>query len=247
MTQSKPLSDDLKNLSITSPAKIAESMAAQKQRGWPPKVLLSARDFIQLLDATLGLEVTTRTLQTYASPKLNLAPSPVKMDSHEVCYVYPDHFEWVAAVLTLRRVYHMPLTTIQALLAGFPHDQFHLIIERKLSVEDLLDLAKMMPRGFAVKDVLMAKASATMLQDLLPSSQALLLATEPGQALFDHEEQLLLARLDEMKSWVSGGRRRQFVQRESAEDFKNLAENRLIGKKISRKILARRSRARKEK
>jgi len=53
-----------------------------------------------------------------------------------------------------------------------------------------------------------------------------------------------LARLDEMKLWVSGGRRRQFVKRESAEDFKNLAENRLIGRKISRKLMSRSPRPR---
>ena len=67
---------------------------------------------------------------------------------------------------------------------------------------------------------------------------------EPGEALRQTEEGAILSRLDEMKQWVVSGRRQEFVRRESAEDFKNLAENRLIGKKISRKILARRARAR---
>ena len=50
--------------------------------------------------------------------------------------------------------------------------------------------------------------------------------------------------LNELKQWVVSGRRQEFVRRESAEDFKNLALNRLLAGKIAKKITAKRARHR---
>ena len=67
---------------------------------------------------------------------------------------------------------------------------------------------------------------------------------EPGEALRQTEESAILSRLDELKQWVVSGRRQEFVRRESAEDFKNLAVNRLLAGKIVKKITAKDARRR---
>lgn len=69
-------------------------------------------------------------------------------------------------------------------------------------------------------------------------------AVEPGEALRQTEESAILSRLDELKQWVVSGRRQEFVRRESAEDFKNLAVNRLLAGKIVKKITAKDARRR---
>ena len=113
-----------------------------------------------------------------------------------------------------------------------------------MTIEELLDLAKMLPRGFAVKDLVMAKTCDLMVQDTLSPSRALIAAVEPGEALQKAEESAILSRLDELKQWgpVRTLRHREFVRQESAEDFKNLAVNRLLAGKIVRKISAKRAR-----
>jgi len=115
-------------------------------------------------------------------------------------------------------------------------------LEKKLTIADLLDLAKMLPRGFGTNDLIMAKTCDLMTQDTVSPYQAVSAAGQPGDALQKLEEQAILARLDEIRAWVTSGRRQQFVVRESADDFQNLAQNHLIGQKISKKILARRAR-----
>ena len=208
----------------------------------PARVLVTAEDFLQLVDLLLEIKLNLRELRTYSS-RLKIIPGPVhKGEDKTDYYVYPDHFEAVAAALTLRKVYHLPLKVIQPLMEAVPQDQQHIIMARALSPGDLMDLAKMGSQGFALKDLFMAKACDTMLQDVLPTSQALTAATEPGSALESLEKKLILARLEEIKAWVNSGRRQEFVRRESAQDLKDLAHKHLIGRKISRKILARRAR-----
>ena len=92
----------------------------------------------------------------YSSERLSLIGAPVTAGG-KLCFVFPDQFDRLGFVLTLRQVYHLPLNAIRELDKHFPADCRHLVVERKLTIEELLDLAKMLPRGFAVKDLIMAK------------------------------------------------------------------------------------------
>jgi hypothetical protein len=77
----------------------------------------------------------------------------------------------------------------------------------------------------------------------MSSSATLNAALEPGDTLRQLQEKLLLARLDEMKAWVSAGKWQEFLRRESAQDLQDLAAKQLLNKKIVAKVLAKKARS----
>lgn len=234
--------EGLKKLPIMSVREAVDLFAKRNEQGQARgNVLIAAGEFIELLEAIFGFKVAAKTLKAYASPRVKLLPRAIKKDG-KTCYAYPDQLDRIGFILTLRQSYHLPLNTIRELDKHFPADARHLVLERKMTIEELLDLAKMLPRGFAVKDLVMAKTCDLMIEDALSPSRALFAAGEPGEALRQTEEGAILTRLDELKQWVVSGRRQEFVRRESAEDFKNLALNRLLAGKIVKKITAKRAR-----
>ena len=236
--------EELKKLPLMSVREAIDLFAERKDQGQPHgSVLITETDLLNLLDALFSFKVAAKTLKGYSSPRVKLLPPPVRKVG-KPCYVYPDQLDRLGFILTLRQVYHLPLSTIQELDKHFPADARHLVLERKMTIEELLDLAKMLPRGFAVKDLVMAKTCDLMVEDTLSPSRALFAAVKPGEALRQTEESAILSRLDELKQWVLSGRRQEFVCRESAEDFKNLALNRLLAGKIVKKIAAKRARRR---
>lgn len=208
----------------------------------PARVLVELEDFASMLEAVGGFELDSRALLRYSSPRINLIEPPVKVGG-KTCYIFPDHFDRLGIILTLRQAYNLPLAAIRDLLEHFPKENQELLMERKLEIGDLLDLAKMLKAGFQLKDLIMAKASDLLLQDLLSSSAALSAAVEPGDTLRQLQERMLLARLDEMKAWVSSGRWREFLKRESAQDLKDLAAKKLLQKKIVTRVLAKKARS----
>jgi DNA-binding transcriptional MerR regulator len=240
----KKSEEELEKLPVMTVAEAVSLFAERREQGHDRgRVLVEAAEFIALLEALFGFKVAAKTLKAYASPPVNLLPPAVKKNGKS-CYVYPDQLDRIGFILTLRQAYHLPLNTIRELDKHFPADARHLVLERKLAIAELLDLAKMLPRGFEVKDLVMAKTCDFMVQDTLSPSRALSAAVEPGEALRRTEESAILSRLDELKQWVVSGRRQEFVRRESAEDFKNLALNRLLAGKIVKKITAKSARPR---
>lgn len=230
--------EGLKELPIMSVREAVDLFAKRKNQGQAQgSALIEAVEFVGLLEALFGFKVAAKTLKAYASPRVKLLPPAVKKDG-KTCYVYPDQLDRIGFILTLRQVYHLPLNSIRELDKHFPADARHLVLERKMTVEELLNLSKMLPRGFAVKDLVMAKTCDLMVEDTLSPSRTLLAAVEPGETLRQAEEGAILSRLDELRRWVVSGRRQEFVRRESAEDFKNLALNRLLARKIVKKITA---------
>lgn len=243
MRAMEPTDDkELGKLTVLKPREVVEHFGRKRAGGEEPgKVLVESGDLIEMLEAVSGLKLSRRELLRYSPERLSLIGAPVKAGG-KLCFVFPDQFDRLGFVLTLRQVYHLPLNTIRELDEHFPADCRHLVVERKLTVEELLDLAKMLPRGFAVKDLVMAKTCDLMVEDTLSPARAVLVATETGEALRKAEETAILSRLEELKQWVLSGRRQEFVKRKSAEDFKNLALNRLLAGKIVRKISAKRAR-----
>ena len=240
----KTSEEELEKLQVMTVGEAVDLFAKRKEQGQARgNVLIAAGEFIGLLEALFGFKVEAKTLKAYSSPRVNLLPPAVKKNG-KTCYVYPDQLEQIGFILTLRGAYHLPLNSIRELDKHFPADARHLVMERKMTIEELLDLAKMLPRGFAVRDLVMAKTCDLMVQDTLSPSKALFAAVEPGEALRQTEESAILSRLDELKEWVLSGRRQEFVRRESAEDLKNLAGNQLLARKIVKKITAKRARHR---
>jgi hypothetical protein len=208
--------------------KVAEAIdlfAKRKEQGQARgNVLIETAEFIELLEALFDFKVTAKTLKMYASPRVKLLPAAVKKDGKS-CYVYPDQLDRIGFTLALRQTYHLPLNSIRELNKHFPADARHLVLERKMTIEELLDLAKMMPRGFAVKDLVMAKTCDLMVQDTLSPSRALFAAVEPGEALRKAEEGAILSRLDELKQWVVSGRGLQESRPQPAPGREDREEN----------------------
>lgn len=191
----------------------------------PGRVLLEPDDFIHLVQLLANVQLNRRSLLGYSSPKVGLIEPPVQIGSR-TCYVFPHDFDRLAIVLILRQDYHLSLSAIRDLLAHYPREQYSLLIERKLSVEDLLEFAQMLKKGYRVGHAIMAKAFDAMLMDLLPADEALTAAKEPGRALGKLQEGLLLTRLDEMKAWVQEGGWREYVKRQAEQDLKDLQARR---------------------
>jgi len=230
------------SLPVMTPPQVIDHFSKQNDKGLPPgRVLIEASDFVNMLETVGGFKLSQRVLLTYSSPRINLLEPPVKKDG-KTFYIFPDHFDRMGIILTLRQAYNLPLATIRELIEHFPKDQHELIVERKFEIGDLLDLAKILKTGYGLKDLIMAKACDLLLQDLMSSSKTVSAALEPGDTLRRLQEKLLLARLDEMKAWVESGKWQEFIKRESAQDFKDLANKHLLNKKIVAKVLAKRAR-----
>ncbi len=235
-------SKEIQKLPVMRPQQVREHFGRKQATGTEPgPVLVELEDFISMLEAVGGFELSQRALLSYSSPRINLIESPLKKDG-KACYVVPDHFNRMAIILTLRQAYSLPLGAISGLLERYPKENYDLLMERKFEISDLLDLAKMLKNGLGIGDLVMAKACDVMLMDVMSSSKAVAAALEPGDTLRQLQEKLVLARLDEMKGWVGSGRWQEFLRRESAQDLKDLAGKQLLHKKIVAKVLARKAR-----
>jgi len=225
-----------------TPRQALDFFAACKQEGLAPvRVLLELDGFIEMLEAVGGFKLNRPALLTYSSPRIGLIEPPIKAQG-KACYIFPDHFDRMGIILTLRQAYNLPLASIRELLERFPRENYELLMERKLKISDVLDLAKMLKSGYSLGDLVMAKAGDVLLMDLLSSSKALSAAAEPGDTLRKLQERLLLARLDEMKAWVTSGRWQEFMRHESAQDLKDLAARKILHKRIVAKETAKRAR-----
>ena len=234
-----PSPEELKKLPLLKPAQAFQYFGKKggQEKAPCPRSLLLEKDLIELVEAVGEFRLSPRLLQVLIRSQLGLLPPPVERNG-QALYVFPDHFEILLLVLNLRRHYHLPLAVIQDLLKHLSPEHYHLILDHKLALDELLDLSKMLPKGFELKDLIIAKSCDTMIQDLLPSTQAVMAAMEPGEKLEKTENDLILKRLEEIKKWVSSERKQKFLKRESAEDFKDLSENWRLAKKIRTKVLA---------
>lgn len=240
-TPTFPSPHELQQLEILKPRDGVDFISKQRKQGAAnPRFLLERKDFLDFLGAIFNADIPARSVQNFLD--LKLAPPPVQKDG-KACFVFPDHFDLVLFLLKLRRHYHLALREIRSLAQHMPRKDYHLVVEQKLSLEALLDLSKKLPKGFGAADLVMAQTCDLMLEDLLPSSEALLAATEPGDKLRKLQEEKILARLEQIKEWVTTGRRDEFIRRESDEELRHLAEHQFAIRKIARKLTAKRRRA----
>lgn len=184
-------------------------------------------DFIQLVRSVAGVTLDRRALRGYASRRLGLLEPPVQVQG-KPCHVFPHDFDRLGVVLILRQHYHLSLDAIRSLLARYPRKNYDLIINRRLAVADMLELARMLGEGYGVGHMAMSKASDALLLDLaVPEVSA---ANELRGAL-KAQGKLLLDRLDEMRRWVASGGWQRYVERQADQDAKELqARYKTLGK-----------------
>lgn len=222
MTRKSLRGDGLDGLPIKSWRQVLSYYGEPRKPGVDPgRVLVESEDLIQLVRLLANVQLDRRALLGYGSPKVGLIEPPVQV-GRRTLYVFPHDFDRLAIVLILRQDYHLSLDAIRDLLAHYPREHYPLLIERKLSVEDLLELAQMLKKGYRVGHAIMAKAFDAMLTDLLPADEAATAAKRPGEAFGKLQEGRLLARLDEMKAWVQAGGWREYVKRQAEQDLRDL-------------------------
>ena len=243
MNPNSPSSEQLQSLPVMTPPEVFNHFGHKKEKGESPgRVLVEAHNFIAMLRAVGGFDLSARIVRNFCSPHIQLIDPPVIKD-RKACFIFPDQFDRLGIILTLRQAYNLPLAAIRGLLERYPKEHHDLIMERNFAIEELLDLAKMLKNGYQLKDLIMAKASDVLLQDVMSSGATLNAALEPGDTLRQLQEKLILARLDEMKAWVGSGKWQEFLRRESAQDFQDLAATQLLKKKIVVKVLAKKARS----
>ncbi len=223
----------------TTSGEAFKHLSERQKKKEDPRSLLAEPALIELLDVMSdgAFKVTPRLLRTFYSPKVGLIRPPIPKESRP-CYLFPDHHEQLMLILTLRQIYRLPLASIKPLIEHFPEDSRHLIIDRKLSFDELMDMARMIPQGYKVEDFILAKTCDLMTEDVVSPAKAVLAAADPGDGLKRLEEEAIFSRLDAIKAWISSGRRQEFVTRESAEAIQHLAQKQLAARKVARKVQA---------
>jgi DNA-binding transcriptional MerR regulator len=218
-------------LPVLTPDEFLDHVEAQSQRGAKAgRVLMKPEHIAQLLTSVGNFRLSARAVLGYARPRLGLVPPPLSRNG-QTLFLYPDHFRRLNILLTLRQHYSLSLSKIRAFLRHFPAEREHLIVDRRLNREEVRELVERMPSGFTVGHIFMAKACDAMLEDVLPTGQAMREAIKPDQGM-GLEERLILERLDELKAWISSGGRREFLREEAARDLENLTLSSRIFKRI---------------
>lgn len=184
----------------------------------PGRVLMGLDDFVELVRSVAGVKLDRRALRGYASRRLGLLEPPVHVQGKSQ-YVFPHDFDRLGVVLILRQHYHMSLDAIRSLLARYPRKHYNLIINRRLAVEDLLELARMLDGGYGVDHMSMSKAADALLLDLSAPEGP---TTEALQQALKAQRKLLLARLGEMKRWVESGGWQEYVEHQADKDIAEL-------------------------
>lgn len=188
----------------------------------PGRMLMELDDFIHLVRGIAGVKLDRRALRGYASRRLGLLEPPVRVQGKS-CYVFPHDFDRLGVVLILRQHYHLSLDAIRGLLARYPRKNYNLIINRRLAVEDMLELSRILGEGYGVGHMAMSKAGEALLLDLTVPEVS---GKEELQGALKAQGRLLLDRLDEMRHWVASGGWQRYVERQTDQDAKGLQARR---------------------
>jgi len=205
-------------LPIWTAKELAQAAASRKREGKErPRALLTPDSMAEILHSWGKFKANGRDLLRLSSRQVGLVSAPIRQKD-QALFLYPDHFERFIFVLTLREFYELRLPLMRELLKVFPKEHEHLILDRTLSREEIIDLWQHLSRGSKVEDVLNIKATELMLRDMATAYEKVH-AHAKGE-LQELEERLILERLDQLKAWVTRGGRREFLQLESEQDAK---------------------------
>jgi len=177
----------------------------------PEKFLVRADHFLRLNNEDLGLKgdkaLTRRTLQFYSSPQARLMPLPVYKDRHTAYYHFPDDYERLGVIWTLRSKFFFPIERIRWLLKEISTDMYPMIMDWDESPQALLDVIAMEKVGFEPEDFDRYSAAKSLLGDEMTRC---LVRDHPPELT----KKTLLKKLDEeysaARKWIESGRGMEF-------------------------------------
>lgn len=177
----------------------------------PEKFLVRTDHFIKLFNEDFRLKgdkaMSRRTLQFYSSPQARLLPLPVYKDRHTAHYVFPDHYERLGVIWTLRSKFFFPIGMIRTLLNEIETSFYPIIMDWDESPETLLDTIMLDKAGFEPEDFELYVASRGLLGDEVLRFQV----RDSSSAA---TKNALLKKLDEqhaaIKKWIGSGRGIEF-------------------------------------
>src|ERR1700681_4234286 len=101
------VSNPPEDLPILSSEQVIEHFNRAKEKGEDPgRVLMEAHNFIALLRAVGGFELSARIVRNLCAPRIKLIDPPVMKD-RKACFIFPDQFDRLGIILTLRQAYNL--------------------------------------------------------------------------------------------------------------------------------------------
>lgn len=177
----------------------------------PEKFLVRADHFLRLFNEDFNLKgdkaLTRRTLQFYSSPQAQLMPLPVYKDRHTAYYRFPEDYERLGVIWTLRSKFYFPIELIRSLLEQIPPDMYVVITDWDKSPQALLDMIAMDKSGFEPEDFDRYAAAKSLLGN--EETRFLVRDYSPSET-----KKALLKKLDEehaaARKWIESGRGIEF-------------------------------------
>lgn len=177
----------------------------------PEKFLVRADHFLRLFNDDFNLKgnkaLSRRTLQFYSSPQAGLMPLPVYKDRHTAYYRFPEDYERLGVVWTLRSRFYFPIELIRSLLDRIPPDMCAVIADWDESPQALLDMIAMDKSGFEPEDFDRYATATSLLGD--ETLRFLVRDHSPAAT-----KKALLKKLDEehaaTRKWIESGRGIEF-------------------------------------
>lgn len=177
----------------------------------PEKFLVRADHFLRLINDDFNFKgvkaLSRRTLQFYSSPEAELMPLPVYKDRHTAYYHFPEDYERLGVIWTLRSKLFFPIELIRSLLRATSPDHYAVIMDWDESPQALLDMIAMDKAGFEPEDFDRYDAAKSLLGN--EAMRFLVRDHSPAET-----KKALLKKLDEehaaTREWIESGRGIEF-------------------------------------
>jgi hypothetical protein len=201
----------------------------QRGRGKEPeKFHVRSDHFLHLFNEDFKLKgdkaVSRRTLQFYSSPQARLFPLPTYKNRHTAFYLFPDHYELLGAVWTMRSKLFMPIDMIRAILK-IADPRLHVMIgDWDESPEALIDAVMMDEHEDLEPEEFHLYSDS---KDLLKDGFLHALRRDHSEA---DSKRAMLKELDkkyaELKGWIESGRAGKFLNTltEGRREFMSMQE-----------------------
>lgn len=175
------------------------------------KFQVRADHFLRLFNDDFNLKgdkaLTRRTIQFYSSPQAQLMPLPVYKDRHTAYYRFPEDYERLGVIWTLRSKFYFPIELIRSLLEQIPPDMYAVISDWDESPQALSDMIAMDKAGFEPEDFDRYAAAKSLLGN--ETTRFLVRDHSPSET-----KKALLKKLDEehaaARKWIESGRGIEF-------------------------------------
>lgn len=135
----------------------------------PEKFLVRADHFLRLFNEDFNLKgdkaMSRRTLQFYSSPQAKLMPLPVYKNRHTAYYNFPDDYERLGVIWTMRSRFFFPIEMVRTLLDQIHPDMYAVVPEWDRSPQELLEAVAMDKAGFEPEDSDRYRAAKGLLGD----------------------------------------------------------------------------------